>query len=191
MKKNHLPRILLSTCLLALGGTSSGTAPDVLSKFEMFAASTEPAKTDWRRFHKFSTDEKSELWAYFAKQNKKLNYWHWGWRLAWVRSCEMEASTFCQEVLPQALQDRALFVRAEAADVIGRKYRNSQNIPMLNLLREAYKNPRNLRNGKPLIVQERILYAMKLIGGKEATDYGEKLANSSPKTLRYWRRIAM
>ena len=162
----------------------------IWKKFETFAASKEPGTADWRYFHRLNELEKAQLWNHFAKQNKKLQYWHWGWRLAWVRSCELDRSPHCQSILREGLHDRALFVRAEAAEVIGNRFRGTQNLAALSALKEAYENPRNLRNGKPLIVQQRILYAMHLIGGEAAKQGASRLAASSQQTLNYWRRLA-
>ena len=89
----------------------------------------------------------------------------------------------------QALSDKALVVRAEAATRIGRRYDGSGDAKIVELLTGAYKHHGNSRNGKPLFVQNRILYALHQVGGKDALAEGKSLAGLHPETKSYWTRL--
>lgn len=150
----------------------------------------EPKQADWRYFLKAPEIEREKLWAYHAGKGLNLGQWAWGWRLGWVRACDKSARPYCQDVLRQALFDDALVVRADAATRIGRLYEGSANGDVARLLAKAYRNPKNLRRGKPLFVQPRILFAMRRIGGDEALKLGETLAARHPESKGYWAKLA-
>jgi hypothetical protein len=88
-----------------------------------------------------------------------------------------------------ALHDQALVVRAEAATRIGRKFEATQNRAVIDLLAGSYRQPRNTRHGKPLFIQQRILFAIHRIGGSEAEKMGLRLAESHPVSLAYWNKL--
>ncbi|MGE0171974.1 MAG: hypothetical protein AB7T49_04285 [Oligoflexales bacterium] len=113
----------------------------------------------------------------------------WQWRLGWIRRCLNIDEAFCRDVLQQALEDRALVVRAEAATIMGQKFEDTKDAKILAQLERAYKNPRNLRNGKPMFIQRRILFSIHQVGGKTADGLGERLARSNQTTQDYWRKL--
>lgn len=156
---------------------------------EPFNIKNEPQPADWRYFIKASEPERERLWAYHAGKGVKLGGWAWGWRLGWIRVCGASEKTYCQEVLTQALFDKALVVRAEAATRFGRRYEGTANDAIVSVLAKAYKNPRNIRHGKPLFVQQRILFALHRIGGTRARAEGQALAAAHTDSRAYWARL--
>ena len=81
-------------------------------------------------------------------------------------------------------------VRAEAATRFGRLFERTGDKVVAGLLEKAYRNPRNSRGGRPLFVQQRILYALHVIGGAEGAGRGQRLASGHPETKVYWARLA-
>ena len=148
-----------------------------------------PSRPDWQTFMQASDESRLKLWTYQTNRGRHLHDWSWGWRLGWVRACGRSEATFCAGVLQEALLDKAVVVRAEAASALGRRYEQSANPAVVRLLAEAYGNSRNLRRGKPLFVQRRILYALHQIGGDSALELGGTLAATDPSAMAYWQHL--
>lgn len=157
---------------------------------EAFNLKAEPGKRDWQNFLRADEKTRAKLWSYHVKKGYSLKDWSWGWRLGWVRSCTYSTQPYCRIVLKQALFDRALVVRAECAKRLGLRYENTKNEQVINLLISAYKDKRNLRNHKPMFVQNRILYALRQIGGPEALASAARLAKAHPHSHSYWQRLS-
>ena len=171
--------------MLALAGPATASASNLT-----FNIAAEPAQADWAYFLKAPMATKIQIWRLQAKQGVKLGDWHWGWRLAWVRACHGQRSKFCVRRLADALFDDAMVVRAQAAVKLGEAFADSGQGKVVNLLRKAYDNPRNIRNGKPLYVQQRIVFAISQVGGKAALAVGDRLAKQDPTIRNYWQRIS-
>jgi HEAT repeat protein len=92
-------------------------------------------------------------------------------------------------VLQEALLDQAAVVRAEAASALGRLYEHTANPAVVRVLTGAYSNSRNWRHGKPLFVQQRILYALHQIGGAAALEAGAMLAGNEKAAVTYWHQL--
>jgi len=163
---------------------SAPTAPN-----PEFDVTTEPAQPDWRYFIRAPETEREKLWEYQLHRGKHLRHWSWGWRLGWIRACSRSTRPYCNGVMREALFDRALVVRAEAATRLGRLHEGSQRDDMIDLLVSAYKDTRNRRRGKPMFVQTRILYAIHQIGGPKARSVGDTLASEHELVRRYWQKL--
>ena len=159
------------------------------SKALEFNLNSAPARPDWQYFIQAPEAERERLWLYQTARGKHLRDWSWGWRLGWVRVCGKSQRPFCGTVLKEALFDRALVVRAEAATRIGRLYEGSHRSDVVKLLSAAFRDVRNRRHGKPMFVQTRILYALRQIGGSEALRVGQQLANDHPLVRSYWEKL--
>ena len=166
---------------VAQGGRRATLEPLDISK--------EPTPADWRYFIKAAEGERERLWTYHTARGTQLGQWAWGWRLGWVRACGQSARAYCLEVLRQGLFDKALVVRAETATRIGRRFEGTGSPEAVDWLVKAYGNPRNLRRGKPLFVQPRILFAIRRVGGAAALAAGERLASVHPDAKAYWARL--
>jgi hypothetical protein len=177
--------------VVALAGLA--TAPSVKANprrsFDGFEIKREPGKGDWRYFIKAPEAAREQLWAYQANHGKHLKDWAWGWRLGWVRVCGVSDRAYCRGILNEALGDRALVVRAEAATRIGQLYEKSGSDQVIGVLATAYRNPRNVRHGHPLYIQSRILFALRQIGGDHAMATAAQLAAALPETQAYWTRL--
>ena len=149
----------------------------------------EPHPADWRYFLKSSETERERLWTYHQNRGVHLGGWSWGWRLGWVRACGASDRRMCQAIMREALFDRALVVRAEAATRIGRRYEGTGSLEIIETLAKAYADPRNVRHGKPLFAQSRILFALRMVGGMQALAKGASLAASHPESQSYWARL--
>jgi hypothetical protein len=156
---------------------------------EAFRWDQEPKKADWRYFMKASDGERKKLWEYHEKAGHKLGQWAWGWRLGWVRACGESKEAYCEKLLQAALFDKALVVRAEAATRFGRRYDGTKNAGIVSLLADAFRNKENVRNGAPLFVDERILFALHQVGGEQALKAGTRLAAQYPATAAYWKKL--
>jgi len=161
-----------------------------LKALEQFDIALEPSPADWRFFLKSPEGARAQLWQYHQKRGKGLGHWAWGWRLGWVRVCGTSTAAYCGAVLRDALFDKALVVRAEAATRVGRRFAGKADAGAVKLLAEAYKNPKNLRGGRPLFVQNRILFALKQIGGAAALAEGEALSGQHAAMKTYWAALA-
>ncbi len=181
----------LVTCLVALlmSNQSLATPSSPAVPNPEFDVTSEPAQPDWRYFIRAPEVEREKLWQYQLHRGKHLRHWSWGWRLGWVRACSRSDRSYCQGVMREALFDRALVVRAEAATRLGRLYDGSQRDDIIDLLVSAYKDTRNRRRGKPMFVQTRILYALHQIGGPKAKALGSQLASEHELVRRYWQKL--
>jgi hypothetical protein len=166
----------------ALGGNA-------LKSLEGFDIKREPSRADWRYFIRAPDASREQLWAYHTANGRHLKDWAWGWRLGWVRVCAESSRPICGEVLDQALFDRALVVRAEAATRLGRRYSGSGDQAVVARLVSAYRDARNLRHGKPMFVQDRIMFALHEVGGDAAQAAAASLTASDPVARRYWSRL--
>lgn len=158
---------------------------------EGFNIAAEPSRADWRYFVRSPEPNREKLWAYHVTQGKHLKDWSWGWRLGWVRVCGASHRPLCVEILREALGDKAVVVRAEAATRMGRLYEGSGDEAVVTLLAQAYRNSRNLRHGRPLFVQSRILFAIHQIGGDAALATGRALADAHPEARGYWAKLTV
>jgi hypothetical protein len=150
-----------------------------------------PQKSDWQYFMHADPDFRKKLWSYYEKQGKSLNDWSWEWRIGWVSTCIQSRESWCWNLYKAALFDQALVVRSEATVRIGERFKGSKNPAIIKLLSAAYKNPQNLRGGKPLFIQERILFAIQQIGGKQGIAVGKRLAKAHQSTAEYWKKLTL
>jgi hypothetical protein len=60
----------------------------------------------------------------------------------------------------------------------------------MDLMARSYQESRNFRHGRPLYVQQRILFAIHRIGGPYARDLGLKLSAGHPETKSFWQKLA-
>lgn len=196
--KNAIWRLLLT---LAIGNsvapaavyatTSTKSSPEAKRRtyVEGFDVRRPPAPADWRFFLKAPPATRAQLWAYHSQRGTTLGQWAWGWRLGWVRACGGSNEAYCSDVLRAALFDKALVVRSEAATHIGRRHEATGDTAALELLAKAYVDPRNMRGGRPIFVQERILFAIHRVGGDTALKRGATLAGQHPQLAAYWSRL--
>lgn len=82
-----------------------------------------------------------------------------------------------------------MVVRAEAATALGTLYRGKPNQEIIKSLAAAFEDPRNVRNGSPLFVCDRILAALRNMGGVNADKVATNLANKFPQTASYWAKM--
>lgn len=173
---------------LVLGtALSQAKQPKILADY--FDIKAEPATLDWRFFMRASDQDRHRLWTKHLSQRKHLKDWHWGWRLGWIRSCATNKQEPCKQILDEALTDRALVVRAEAATRLGSLYAGSADHAVIAKLENAFTNKGNFRGGQPLFVQQRILYALYVIGDQSQKLRAERLAGRFPATKDYWQRL--
>jgi hypothetical protein len=148
-----------------------------------------PSMQDWQFFHRQSDSWRQELWLRHQKLGYKLHDWTWEWRLGWIKACTNIDKKWCSELIDSGLKDKAAVVRGQAAQALGRGYRSKEDLNILKTLVNAAKDERNFRNSQPLFVQMQILYAIKLLGGKDALESGEKIAAQHPSTQSYWQKL--
>lgn len=173
---------------LAASAPTAKAAPSAAISQE-FDLHSEPGPPDWRYFIQAPETEREKLWLYQVERGKHLKHWSWGWRLGWVRVCSRSQRAYCGGVLREALFDKALVVRAEAATRMGRQFEGSERQDMIDLLARAYQDVRNRRRGKPMFVQTRLLYAIHQIGGSHARSTGAKLAGEHELVRSYWQKL--
>ena len=176
-------KILCGLSVLFLSLPGYGVSLDV------FPIDQTPRASDWRYFHDLPLAKQHEVWDGHARQGKTFKDWAWEWRLAWVRVCASTEERWCRDMLQTALFDKALVVRSEAALRIGQRYEGTANEDVTRLLIKAYQDPRNSRKGRPLFIQERILFALKSVGGSTAMDQAKRLAGGHQTTQKYWGKI--
>lgn len=148
-----------------------------------------PQLSDWRFFQDMKDSERASLWMHHTRQGLALKDWIWGWRMAWVKACTFAKEEYCGTLLETALSDKAMVVRAEAATRLGERFEGRKDNRTIQVLAEAFKNPRNSRNGKPLFVQQRILFAIKQVGGSLGEQVGEELAKNDKQSSEYWHAL--
>ena len=119
-----------------------------------------------------------------------MDDWSWKWQLGWVSSCELRTGKWCQEILASGLLAKAILVRSRAVQVFGRTWSKSRNRNAINMLARSYGAPGNDRRGKPLFIRQRILFALKGIGGDYASKVGRELAGKHSFTKKYWQILS-
>lgn len=152
---------------------------------------TPPSKAEWQHFNKMNPAQLTKLWNHHVDRgSKNLGSWAWQWRLGWVRQCGQPVMPkLCTTILRQGLNDDAMVVRAESATALGALYRGKPNEEIAKSLAAAFVDPRNVRNGSPLFVCDRILAALKNMGGIRAEKIATNLANKFPQTASYWAKM--
>ena len=170
------------------GMATPSFAVDLRGKTAMqsFSLTTAPSAADWRYLQHASNSELGALWAFHQGRGKTLKDWSWQWRIGWLKVCGRVKTAFCDEILRQGMNDHAMVVRAEAATSLGEKYAGSRDKGAMDQLARAFQERKNARNGKPLLVLYRILFALNQIGGTQSDDVGKNLALGYPQTSRYW-----
>lgn len=152
-----------------------------------------PNQNEWKSMIALRPQDHGRVWTE-AGQNQivKLSQWYWSWRMAWVRTCTKERfaiHSICHRIMNQAIEDEAAMVRSEVAHRIGIIYRGTSDQNAISMLLAAAKNPKNFRNGKPLFVQRRILYALNEIGGQQAWKEGSRIASLHPASESFWNGL--
>jgi hypothetical protein len=175
---------LLALLCFATPGNAVNSGPKALTP--TFSLENPPSAADWRFMQHAGAGEITELWAFHKGQGKALKDWAWQWRIGWLKVCGRVKSTCCDEILQQGMGDRAMVVRAEAAASFGERYAGTREKSVMDKLVRAYKDPKNVRNGKPLLVLYRILFALNQIGGAQSDTVGKKLAIGYSQTSNYW-----
>lgn len=176
-------------CRVALAAISPGSAPRAAQTAETFNIAAEPMPSDWKYFLNAPASFRQGLWQYNIERGKELKHWAWQWRLGWVRACTESADQYCQQIFKAALSDRAVVVRADAAARLGRRFAGTSNSWAAGLLLAAARDPRNLRHGQPLYIQQRILFALKQIGGSKNLLAAETIARANKKSAAYWDKL--
>lgn len=176
-------QLIIFIFFLAFHGLSFGSG-------QPFDITKAPDQKTWSYFFNLPKNARHALWKEQQEvHGSTLRSWAWQWRLAWVRACSSSREPYCHKITAEALFDKAMVVRAESARGLGVRFEGTGSEPILKLLAQAYQNPGNRRNGKPLFVQNRILSAMNKIGGPLGHQWGQRLAARSPQTQRYWDKL--
>ena len=188
--------LFMAVVILLLSGTSGyakkgNQYSKLINRWQepSFDISKAVTKEDWAFFMQSNARWKKQLWHYHWKRGKSLGDWSWTWRSAWLQFCGRESQKWCFEILQAALFDKALVIRAKAAQMWGRLYSGTGNPKVGGLLEKAYRLKTNNRNGKPLFIKKRILFALKTIGGDENLSKGRILASSDAQMLDYWEKL--
>ncbi len=149
-----------------------------------------PSPSDWKSFHGLPFHKQKEIWDQASRQGKSFKDWAWEWRIGWTRACAKVKDQWCDDLLQAALFDEALVVRTEAATRLGERFVDTRDINIVKLLERAWKDPRNLRNGERLFIGQRILFALRKIGGDQALSTGQRLSLTHKSTKAYWDRLS-
>lgn len=155
---------------------------------QVFDITKEPNEKSWQEFFETSEQIRQKLWNSKKKQGFQLKDWSWQWRLAWVRACSISQQLYCGQILADALKDSALVVRSESASLIGRRFAGSANPLALQLLKDAYHDQRNYREGRPMFVQYRILAAIHAIDPGNASLL-HSLSKNSQETRHFATKL--
>ena len=148
-----------------------------------------PTQIEWQEFRSLPQNLKNKLWQDHYSRGRKLKDWAWTWRFAWLSSCAKQPFAKCGEILSQGLYDDAVVIRAHAAKLMGFFYQDSKHKGAVRYLAKAFQLKANYRAKQPLYIQERILYALYLIGGSYAHNVAEKLSKVTPPTSQYWNKL--
>ncbi|MBP6217554.1 MAG: hypothetical protein KA436_03085 [Oligoflexales bacterium] len=144
----------------------------------------EPEVEVWKNFFKQNAESKEKIWLEHQKSSSPhLKAWHWTWRLAWVKSCQNNLSSWCSALMKEGLKDRALAVRVETTKVLGKTYEGKPTDKILRLLIDQYRDRVSSKNPSE---KNSILYALKTIGGDKAMIEARSLAFLDKKTKAYW-----
>jgi len=183
--------VILSTSLpFATPRAAAATRPQAAARaVESFDIAAAPQNADWKYFLNAPESFRQSLWQYNTQRGKALKDWAWQWRLGWLRACSESVVPYCMRIFEAALADRAVVVRADAATRLGRRYDGSGNSWATEILIRAAQNPRNSRHGNPLYIQQRILFALKTIGGSRATAEAGRIARIHKGSAAYWDKL--
>ena len=162
-------------CYLALGCGLMWVAPP-LGAFEI-NTKRNPDQREWQYFLRNGLELQKNIWEERQRQGVTFADWSWSWRILWLKSCGLSNASHCITVMAAGLDDVALVVRAEAITQLGLRYQNSRDNRVLEKLRQAFRDPRNFRNGKPMFIHKNILRALQRVGGKRSETLRLALAN--------------
>ncbi|MCB9229105.1 MAG: hypothetical protein H6618_05790 [Deltaproteobacteria bacterium] len=186
-----LSGLFFSCCLTTLNAksiTNSNYSTNIKKNLQT-EISIAPSTEDWKLFWSSGKVWRKNLWDYHKQRGHILEDWAWEWQLGWVRSCETTAEGWCQQLLKEALFAKAGLVRSRAAQAWGNIWRGHKDKMAIRLLAQAYQNPENIRQNKPLFIRKRILHAIKGIGGEYALKTAQELAAEHTQTQEYWLRL--
>lgn len=156
----------------------------------LFKVESHPSSAEWRFFMSASNKWRMRLWKAQVALGKSFHDWSWEWRIGWLKTCVSSQSlNWCEKRLSEGLSDKALVVRAEAVSAIAKRWWGSGNIKMREKLVSAYRNKANMRGGKPLYIQKRILFAILRLGGDGYRETAERLAATNEETKEYWKKL--
>ena len=185
-----LPSFLLSFQLLAITPPKTGPSPNVFSDLDLNSA---PKPTTWKAFMQTPVADMMTyiLTHHLYKPESGLDTRKvkWEWRMGIIRKCQKSNDVNCRKLLASTLNDPALVVRNEAVTSFATRYQGSGNREALEILEHVFSDPKNYRNGKPLFVQKKILYAIHEIGGLEARSLGHRLSSGHSELKSYWSKL--
>ncbi len=127
-----------------------------------------PDQREWRYFLRNGVELQRNIWEEQRRQGVAFADWSWVWRILWLKSCGQSQQQHCQAIMAAGLNDAALVVRAEAITQLGLRHQNSHNQTVLHKLKQAAREPRNFRNGKPMFIHDNIKLARQRIAGHAA-----------------------
>ena len=151
-----------------------------------------PGKIEWSRFMDLSRQEAEALWNDQSHKGTRLADWDWKWRLGWVKLCASKnpgQPGFCNTVLEDGLDDKALVVRAESASALGQSKDGTMDPVASRKLLAMLEDPRNRRGKTPVMVQKRALYSLLKIGHAEFARKAAAIAGKDPALKAYWSKI--
>ena len=157
-----------------------------------FAPQKAPERIEWSRFMEMSTKEAEALWNDQAYRGTHFADWNWKWRLAWVKLCAANpksSARFCDNILDEALADKALVVRAEAASTIGTLYEGTMDPVSSRKLLSVLKDPRNRRNDVPVMAQRRAMYSIMKIGHADSIRAAGEAVAKDATLKNYWAKL--
>lgn len=183
--------VILALSLVTTGAFAQKNPLFSSQENEVFPIEAEMSPLEWQTFLGANEAERRNLWHAQTSKGRQLEDWNWTWRLAWVRVCAQSSEAYCGEIVRQALTDKALVVRAEAIARLGERFQNTGNqYPhVIAALEVAYKHPGNMRNGKPLYIQKRILNALARIMGDQGSQRLQDMAKAHASTYDYWMKM--
>ena len=192
MNRKYLYQMIFACAVAAVCTTSRLQATVPATADTGFAPHKAPEGVEWSRFMELSIKEAEALWNDQAHKGVRFAGWNWKWRLAWVKLCALNpkaGAKFCDEILDEALTDKALVVRAEAASAIGDLKEGSMDPVASRKLLAVLRDPRNRRNDVPVMAQKRAMYSLVKIGHADSIRAADEVVSRDSALRLYWNKL--
>ena len=123
---------------------SLGSSTPYLKPSKLPSFSSSPSVSEWRSFQAMKSNDYKVLWDSLHAIDRGYETWSWEWKLGWLRTCQ-RPDEYCDDLVANALQDRAAVIRLNAAKKAGAVYFQTGKPRLKQILQKELGLNRNIK----------------------------------------------